>query len=398
MGLAKRFYEEMNDPDRIEPQPGQYVSAACFEDYALNKFVRKNLTAHNCSYYDGQGRHPKGAELDVVIQFVFERLCSRYDDATSGVGWDRGFVGAETYDSDDLVREHVDLTENAKEALLEDIIGELPDRTWSEIDPYRARVHSVYSWSWDKLVDVVKHKRRYFFDVSNEALLDEEISPHQLLATVANKCRQARMLRKLPIGSEFFRCRPSEKDQHFDTPLDLGPAPKEYAAQNRMSPAGIPMFYGAADNETAQAETLNRLKDPHSMALFALGREVTVLDLTTAPIISIFDSRRQSLYDWAIFMHRFRRDLSKKIEKDNRVHIEYIPTQVVTEYFRTFLRARGGKLIDGILYQSATHTKGKCIALFADSDDVEPLAQKQVDPASGHLLQLLSVAQQYGSK
>jgi HEPN/RES N-terminal domain 1/RES domain len=360
--------------------------------------VRQNLTNQHCTYYNGRGRHPKGAEFDRVVEFVFERFCSRYDDATNGVGWEQEFLGAETYDSHDLVWEHIDLTESAKGTLLEDIAGALPDRTWSEIDPYRARDHTIFSWSWERFVRVVKHERRYFFEKSDQRFSEEQVSPLELLETVATKCKRAGMLRKLPIGSEFYRCRPAENGQFFDLPRDLGPAPKKEAAQNRMSPAGIPMFYGAENIDTVRAETLEHVQDPHSMALFALGREVTVLDLTKSPIVSIFDSRRQSLYDWAIFMHQFRRDLSKKIKKDNKVHIEYVPTQIVTEYFRTFLKDQSGQLIDGVLYESATDTKGKCIALFANSKAVAPTAQNKVDPKNGHLLQLISVTQHQRAK
>jgi len=393
MGFAKRYYEEMTDPDRLEPQLDQYVSAACFEDKALKKFVKQNLTDKCCTYYCGAGKTPKGATLDVVIRFVFEGICSRYEDAANGVGWEGGYVGAHTDDSDDLVQDHVCLTEDASPGLLSDIVAAMPDRTWSEIDPYGARDHEILAWSWERFVDVVKHERRYFFENSDHALADEQISPSALLEGVATKCRQARMIRRLPAGSTFFRCRFREAGQQFKAPSELGPPPQDRASQSRMSPAGIPMFYGAVDESTARAETLECSSDRHSMALFALGKDVRVLDLTQSPVVSIFDRERRSFYDWAIFMHRFRRDLRKKIKKDGRVHIEYVPTQIVTEYFRAFLKDGKGNRIDGILYRSATETNGKCIALFADSRDVAPTRQKRIDPANGFLLNLLSVSQ-----
>jgi HEPN/RES N-terminal domain 1/RES domain len=392
MGLAKRHYEEMMDPDRLEPQPNLYVSAACFADKALKKFARQNLTHKTCSYYCGEGKPPKGAPLDTIIRFVFDGICTRYDDANNGVGWDGGYVGAVTYDSDDLIQEHINLTENASPCLLSDIAGALPDKTWSAIDPYGARGHEILYWSWEKFIEIVKHERRYFFDNTDQPLSDEHISPNALLKVVANKCKQARMIRRLPAGSTFYRCRFREEGQQFEKPLELGPPPKDCASQSRMSPAGITMFYGAKDEATARAETLNRADDHHSMALFALGKDVTILDLTQSPVVSIFDAKHQHLYNWAIFMHKFREDLSKTIMKDNRVHIEYIPTQIITEYFRTYLKDQSGKRIDGILYRSATPTKGKCIALFADSSDVAPTLQKRVDPANGYLLQLLSAS------
>jgi hypothetical protein len=394
MGSVKRHLDDLMDPDRIEPQPGKYVSAVCFEDEALRKFVRRNLSDERCSYYRGQGKKPKGAPLDAVLTFIFDAFCSRYDDANNGVGWEDGFVGATTWDSYELVSETIDLSEKAQPVLLDDIAGALPDRTWSEIDPYRARTHQIFRWSWDKFVDVVKHERRFYFN-EGESDDEENISPGTLLSAVANKCVQAGMVRKLPADTRFYRCRARNRGEHFTEPSDLGPPPKVYASQSRMSPAGIPMFYGAADEATARAETLKNHKARHTMALFGLSRPVHILDLTSSPTISIFDQRRRSLFDWAIFMQQFRCELSKKVEKDDRIHIEYVPTQIVTEYFRSFLKSSKGKPIDGILYRSATNTGQVCVALFANTSAVAPAAASggSVDSTSDYLLQLLSVAE-----
>ncbi|MGV7120303.1 HEPN-associated N-terminal domain-containing protein [Sphingopyxis sp. 550A] len=391
MGTAKRYYEAMMESGRIDPRPGVYVSAACFEDGALRSFIRKSITNQPCSYYCGRGKVPKGAPFDVVTQFIFEGLCSRYDDANQGVGWaDDEYVGASTYDSLELCYDHLDLTEFARDGLIDDIAGALPDWTWSETDPYAARDHEVLAWSWDRFVDVVKHERRYFFEGTAPSDDEERIRPSELLAAVANKCRRARMIRKLKTGTAFYRCRYRKRGEHFKAPADLGPPPKDRASQSRMSPAGIPMFYGAVDEATARAETLASDKDRHTMALFGLGRDIHVLDLTQSLFMSIFDPRRQPLYDFAIFMRKFLGDLRKRVEKDDRVHIEYVPTQIVTEYFRTFLRTAKGKPIDGILYRSATDGGRDCIALFADAGDVAPALVRTVDSRSGHLLQMLS--------
>lgn len=394
MGSVKRYLDEMMDFDRIVSQPGKYVSATCFEDKHLRQYIRQNLSQKRCSYYCGQGKIPKGAPLDKVLAVIFNGFCSRYDDATNGVGWEDGFVGATTWDSYDLVSETIELTEKAEARLLDDIIGALPERTWSETDPYGARDHQILRWSWDKFVNVVKHERRFYFDQSATEG-EESISPGELLAEVASKCKQARMLRKLPSGTTFYRCRARKKGEHFNEPGELGPPPKEYASQSRMSPAGIPMFYGAIDEATARAETLAADDARHSMALFRLGRAVHVLDLTESTTISLFDAKRQSFYDWAIFMQKFRHDIRRRVKKDDRIHIEYVPTQIVTEYFRSFLKTQRGKPIDGILYRSATHTAKVCVALFADTNDVAPTPTNEgkQETASNHLLQLISLTE-----
>jgi hypothetical protein len=49
------------------------------------------------------------------------------------------------------------------------------------------------------------------------------------------------------------------------------------------------------------------------------------------PFPSLFDEQRRHLRAGLSFLHDFAADLAKPIEKDGREHIEYVPTQIVTE-------------------------------------------------------------------
>jgi hypothetical protein len=51
--------------------------------------------------------------------------------------------------------------------------------------------------------------------------------------------------------------------------------------------------------------------------------------------------------------------------RDDRVHIEYVPTQVVTEYMRA-MKTMESEVIDGVRYSSARHAGGASIVLFCD--------------------------------
>jgi hypothetical protein len=61
--------------------------------------------------------------------------------------------------------------------------------------------------------------------------------------------------------------------------------------------------------------------------------------------------------------------LATKVEPGAREHIDYVPTQVVSEWFRTVFYNRR-KSIDGIRYATAQRRGGKSLALFADRYDV----------------------------
>jgi len=112
-----------------------------------------------------------------------------------------------------------------------------------------------------------------------------------------------------------------------------------------MSPAGIPMFYGAVDGYTAVAETpTGRIEKSQiiSVAEFVSVKEFWVVDLSTLPRIPSRFSETSRHERGAIrFLHDFVSDLSKPVKKDGREHIEYVPTQIVTEYFRhVFIQAQ----------------------------------------------------------
>jgi hypothetical protein len=60
--------------------------------------------------------------------------------------------------------------------------------------------------------------------------------------------------------------------------------------------------------------------------------------------------------------------LSKSIEKDGREHIEYVPTQIVTEFFRYPFSEDNKISIDGIIYPSSKNIGKKACVLFFDSN------------------------------
>lgn len=133
------------------------------------------------------------------------------------------------------------------------------------------------------------------------------------------------------------------------------------------------MFYVSDDGETALREIA---KAPGSFALgaFRTRRDIRILDLADVPAVpSIFAEIADSLeYDprpLLIFLNYFTAALSKPIARDDRVHVEYIPTQIVTEYFRTEFLHEDAK-IDGIRYRSARHADHCSLVLFATQDDL----------------------------
>jgi hypothetical protein len=136
-----------------------------------------------------------------------------------------------------------------------------------------------------------------------------------------------------------------------------------------MSPVGIPMFYGARDLETCVAE----LKDPSrpssrcTAAAFLTPRPIRVLDLTRIPPTPGLFAPRSPLKNERPnlrFLNDFLQDISRPVKKDELANVEYVPTQIVTEYFRRIVRCGDGARVSGILYPSAVRPGGVCCVLF----------------------------------
>lgn len=122
--------------------------------------------------------------------------------------------------------------------------------------------------------------------------------------------------------------------------------------------------------KTALAETADKSGD-FAVGTFRILRVVTLLDLREPPKVpSLFDINHAPDRRWARFMRDFVDDFQRPIARDDRAHIEYVPTQVVTEYFRTVVHVEG-KRLDGILYSSTKQSRGVAVVLFADTFDVK---------------------------
>lgn len=175
-------------------------------------------------------------------------------------------------------------------------------------------------------------------------------------------------------GSLLLRARYQKPGETLKTPQQLGPPPFERAIQtNRMSPPGIVMFYASDDPKTALHETVT---GPGTFVIgqFETLRPDVILDLAgVPPVPSLFqaipDSLEYSPRQVIGFLAHVSREMSRLIARDDRVHIEYVPTQVVTEYVR-FRPTRENAKVDGIKYPSSTNPGHVSYVFFATQENL----------------------------
>jgi hypothetical protein len=311
--------------------------------------------------------------MDEVVALVAESLTAEWSDAYGLVLWDHeeqqyAFPVRET--DDILWDENLGALGDA----FWDIVNAIDTKDWCPRSFPSLSRSEVLMGSWNRLVQTVKHKRRFFFGFAPRlAQASEYFDPLDLLKQIGRFAERFAVLRTVPPSTRFFRAQAHSATQVLVGCGRLGTAPSELALQsNRMSPAGIPMFYGATDTQTAVREVFDdtRVRPVVTVATFATTKPLVVLDLTAVPNVpSIFDEVRRHQRGPIEFLRSFAREIAKPIARDEREHIEYVPSQVVTEYFRDLYETRKGDKVSGILYSSVKRKGGVCCVLFASNEE-----------------------------
>jgi hypothetical protein len=371
MGIAKELFES-----GISSPGEKYVCWKCFGDYAIQEFIKNEAKYLSCDYCERtSSREPIAAHINDVIGFILDGIETEWGDPANSMSWESkegGYIG-EVTDIYSLLME-IDLGIDNDE-LFDDIAKSIMQTEWCQIDPYGLTPQEEWYYDWNEFSDQLKHHVRYvFFNIPQNEMGEHNIKkqPYEVLAKIGEIVNELDLIKNLSKKeTTIFRCRNNNADENFTTVDELGP-PSAHEAKyaNRMSPAGIPMFYGSFDEQTAISETYDEDHEFTTVAAFDTLKSFRVLDLNNLPPIpSLFDQSDNYLRPARIFMHLFLNDLSKPIDKKDRAHIEYVPTQVVTEYFRHIYHDQNGEPINGILYPSSRHSGGVSCVLFIEKEN-----------------------------
>ncbi|MEL6540276.1 MAG: HEPN-associated N-terminal domain-containing protein [Pseudomonadota bacterium] len=392
MGRAKQHMLEMWERGYDEQEGA--VCAGCVEDYALNAWVKDNLSESECSFCGAQSEAQIAAEFDAFVGVVLEGLRFDWNDPDNeGIMYisREGGYQAPTYDSWDIVGDFGFAAEDVETQ----VADALSDKMWVKRDFYYGTESDHLSWGWERLKEFVKNHSRYFF-LQEQSQEPQSLSPGDVLNALAglisSELSGYGLVSKLPVETDIYRVR-VDADAH-STAAQIGPPPTQYASQsNRMSPAGIPMFYGAFEASTAIAETFDPAISSDkilSIGKFNPTRPLKMLNLAELPFVpSVFDQTKNGLIHPLRFLHGFANDIAAPIKRDGYEHIEYVPTQVVTEYFRRVFRTADGDAIDGIVYRSSRESGTEAVVIFCENSNC--IDEGETEQAST-LLKLTSVS------
>lgn len=88
-------------------------------------------------------------------------------------------------------------------------------------------------------------------------------------------------MRTLPKGTKLYRARKVDDVKVEFAFEDITSPPNVCAFPNRMSPAGISMFYASFEKETASNECVGGESKGLIVGTFETARDLKVIDLTT---------------------------------------------------------------------------------------------------------------------
>jgi hypothetical protein len=354
---------------------GKTVCAACCSEDALSSQVEERGEEGECSCCGAKA--DQVLPMEDLIAYINERLRTEYSTADEeGLPWDQeeGKYFFDTFDIQDVFDIEIGGVPANNQELRDDIVGAFSDEVWCQKDAAAlTRSEGLYS-GWRHFCHTIKHGTRYLFFKSEPKPDDgdrEFVPPAEMLAELAQLVRNFGLVRALKAGTRLYRVRWDPEGATYTSAAELGPPPEERAGQTRMSAAGIPMMYVATNIEAALAETVESQQGTASIATFEIVEEMRVLEVVKIRgVPSISRQGSEGVRENLKFLREFRKDISRPIVRDDNIHYEYTPTQVVTEYFRRAFKTIDDKHLEGIAFPSSRYPHGENVVLFLDRTNV----------------------------
>ncbi|AXI48541.1 hypothetical protein C1J03_22620 [Sulfitobacter sp. SK012] len=332
-------------------------------------------TPGECSYCEEEREHV--APFDNIAEFIGERMGAFYGRAVDQLPYitrEGGYQGRHE-DTYDCLLGSIGIAINSKrpKLLTDDLVSNIRDDAWCDAwcdyDWLSLDIDQSLQSSWKQFCHVTKGQRRFFFHHIGEPETShpDERSIFGFLNELATLIEARGLIQTLPKGTSFYRARQNKNSDGWSAALELGPPPVEVSLQsNRMNPPGIPMFYGADTTDLAVAET--RQIDV-TVGRFETNRLIRVVDLANLPPVPGFfsEATREHLQTLE-FLHSLSETMAEPVAQNNSVNVDYIPTQILTEFLRDYDFADGP--IDGISYVTALGLQSFNTVLFATRENV----------------------------
>ena len=383
MGLVKKFWMELEEkgdwPFGLEHKK---VCTHHFEDPYLNKMIEEYGEQGECSYC---GKHGVVCSMQNFMEQVSWKIHMYFDDVNNA----NLFYADSFYDDENevipgfkRVGEYVapkeaeyfestlDLMDDLglvtdDDELNKDIEDVFTTQEWIERDILHEDYRRALFDQWKQFANAVTHSRRYTFLATPEFLPlvkgDEKTERKDILSSLKELIVAQKLVRTLKEGTTLYRARRVKDKSKEYVFSDITAAPDDVATVNRMSPAGVSLFYASFNKSTAVDECYGEKTDALLLGEFVTKKALNVLDLTKIPGPSFW----MDCWQENQFLHSFNREITKKLDPKDTNLLQYIPTQVFTEFLRYMFVDGKGRKLDGMIYGSSK-TREKDVVLFCN--------------------------------
>lgn len=368
MGYAKN--QMMEYEERGFGGSDKVVCHNCIGDEFLKTVIIEADNEGICDYCNSQDNV---IELEELMNYIMAGICTKYSRAVDELGYDSregGYLG-ETWDTYEVIYDDIAYeTDIYNTDILDDLYEMMYDDVWCERDPYALSDDKDDIFTWESFCEQLKHKIRYVFfsQKYSDYGYERYRRPSDILERIGQGIDELNLISIISKNIPIYRGRMHMEDEIPNDSASLGSPPVEYTGYNRMNPEGISMFYGAFDSVTSKEEIWDSAYPMMTIAEFYLTRDIQVIDFTKLECIkypSLFDTEKYELRMLLNFYKEFVKKITSPV--GDKEKLEYISTQVVTEYFRhvyTYM----DNTIDGIIYRSSKEKTANCVVIFADNN------------------------------
>lgn len=384
MGMSDYTQEDERRGYKIYPVRNKYICMNCISDPSVKKAISTNLESKFCSYCGKKGqKNLIASKMDIVVKEIFDAINYEWDEAGSYIPYttEDGWIGEKISTYDILVNEiipQLGCCQNSE--IFKDLHACMDDKAYCKKGGYNNTADNL-RYSWKTFKDIVKHKVRFVFFKNNKFIkdlinYDNQVYPEKILDVICHFINNQSMITTIDKNTTLYRCRDFKEKRELKKlgKNELGQPSARDASSGRMNPVGISVFYGALEVDTAYKEILAVEEDSkyYYVGGFVSLKPLNLLNLCNLPITpSIFNIKKREHREPIEFLYEFVKDVCKPIDKNKeQEHIDYIPTQIVSEYFKYFLKVKDKKKINGILYPSSKSDEGKCCVLFINQDNL----------------------------
>lgn len=344
----------------------KFVCSNCVKDDFLKNIVLSKPQKSKCSYCGQQCAAPLEVLIPVVLDAIYYCFNDPLQSGKSNVDGDEPVLleTSEVLEELDFVTASQDLLTDVSTAIhIEEWIPAAQGH-WSTFHE-----HEILGNSWNEFERIVKYVSRFNFASLTDDDEDhhEKFAPKYFLPRLGHLVKSKKMTRTISKDTNFYRARVQNKNDTWAINCEsLGAPPPHLVSAGRMNPEGIPYLYLALEEKTVLAETLSEHSTAVAVATFRAARELKVIDLTNPPQIpSIFDKVRHQEREELLFLNSFVNNINKHVDHASK-QIDYIPTQIVSEYFSQvfLLNNKPDDKADGLIYKSAKCSGGVNLVLF----------------------------------